>query len=147
MIVVKQAAEGDREALAGLIRGACQFAPACVKPEGEAIGTFAASLVRDPARVCLVLREGDTLGGCIALALTVNHYSGDLQAQKLGWYVEPAYAGHGLKLLKAAERWAKARGAVCIIASSPAKRVSRVLGGLGYTPMEMIYRKDLSCRS
>jgi GNAT superfamily N-acetyltransferase len=147
MIAVKQAAEGDREALTALIRNACQLAPSCVHAEGEAIGTFAASLVCDPARVCLVLRDGDTLGGCIALALTVNHYSGDLQAQKLGWYVEPAYAGHGLKLLRAAERWARARGAVCIIASSPAKRVSRVLTGLGYKPMEMIYRKDLSCHS
>ena len=147
MITVGRAVHGDHAALAALIRRACQFAPAAIKPEGAAIETFAASLLHDPARVCIVLRDGDKLAGCFALALTVNHYSGDLQAQKLGWYVDPAYAGHGLKLLKAAERWAVARGAKSLIAASPAKRLSRVLGGLGYQPMEMVYRKDLSCRS
>jgi GNAT superfamily N-acetyltransferase len=144
---VEQAVDSDREALTVLICGACKFAPFALNPSDTAIASFAASLVDDPSRICFVLRDGPKIAGCIAMALAVNHYSGELHAQKLGWYVEPSHAGHGLKLLRAAERWAAARGASSLLASSPAKRLSRVLSGLGYKPMEMIYRKELSCRS
>jgi GNAT superfamily N-acetyltransferase len=147
VITVERAADGDREALIALIHRACLFAPVAIEPSDAAIEGLADSLLNDPARMCFVLRDGGRIGGCIGLALAVNHYSGELQAQKLGWYVEPAYAGHGLKLLKAAERWAAGRGAKSLIAASPTPRLSRALNALGFQPMEMIYRKDLSCRS
>lgn len=63
------------------------------------------------------------------------------------WYADPAARGSvGIRLLKAAEQWARDRGAevMQMIAPHGAQRVYGIYKALGYTPVELSWQKRLA---
>jgi GNAT superfamily N-acetyltransferase len=71
-----------------------------------------------------------------------NHRTG----HELFWWVEPEQRGHGLKLLKALEEWARDRGAQSFQMGGmrALKNLDNIYKRVGYEPSESIYRKKLA---
>lgn len=92
----------------------------------------------------LVAEHGDTLIGMIGLVMFEHHISGELVAGEVCWWVEPEARGSaGVRLLKAAERWARDRHAVALQMIAPTEDVACIYQALGYTPVETTYQRNL----
>lgn len=94
--------------------------------------------------VVLVLEfEGGIIGGMIGIALFDHPISGQKFASELFWWVEPEVRGGGVRLLHAAERWARDHGAVALHMIAPTPDVEKIYDALGYRRVEVTYQKDL----
>lgn len=105
-------------------------------------------LVEGPTSVVLVADEAGLVVGVIACVLQPHHFSGQRTASEVIWWVEPEARGAGLRLKRAAERWAAECGAVQIQMSAPATlagaRVGRLYQRRGYRPVETIYQAPVT---
>jgi len=89
------------------------------------------------------------LVGMIAIVALPHPVTGELYADELAWWVEPAYRGTsvGPHLLDAAERWALARGAAMMKMIAPVgSSVGAYYLRRGYRPIEIAYGKVLHGR-
>jgi len=68
---------------------------------------------------------------------------GQKVAVKLSWGTLPQYGVQGVALLRAAEKWARSRGATRLAASVFGEKAIKLMGDLGYSPTEMIFEKAL----
>jgi hypothetical protein len=91
---------------------------------------------------------GSVLVGMLGLALITHPLSGDQFASELFWWVEPdARSGSrtGLRLLDAAESWARKHHAIGIhmvaLASNP--HISRLYAKRGYTERDSTWERTL----
>ena len=115
----------------------------------ERFEAFWTSLLEQEMGVIFLLvsdRDGEiegTLGGVIY----PEPYSGARIATEFFWFVHQARRGEGLKLLRAFESWARAKGCAQIrmahlVDLMPAK-LETVYRRFGYTPAEVQYLKEL----
>lgn len=81
--------------------------------------------------------------GMIGLVLLNHPYSDERIASELFWWVEPERRGDGLRLLRAAEDWARSHGATRMQMVAPNDRVSRLYERLGYSRVEVAYQRSL----
>ena len=82
--------------------------------------------------------------GMIGLIVYPHSISGDLTGAELFWWVNPEARGRtGIALLRAAERWAKDRGAQQMLMIAPNKDVEQLYAALQYTPLEVTYERTL----
>ncbi len=106
-------------------------------------------VMADPNGVILVADRHDARYaiGMIALWIFPHYFSGVLTAAELVFWVEPEWRGCGLKLLKAAEAWTLAHGAIDLQLIAPTAEIGNFYARLGYTQVETAYQKDVTvCR-
>lgn len=117
-------------------------------PENTAqMGEIARRLiVEDNGHVLVVDRDG-ALVGTIGLLVFPHHFSGALTAAELFFWVNPEHRGHGVRLLRRAEQWARDRGATTMQMIAPTPEVGTLYTRLGYAALEVAYEKELGpCR-
>jgi GNAT superfamily N-acetyltransferase len=105
------------------------------------VAGLTARLIADPDGVCFVAeREGRPLG-MLALHVFDHPMSTDRIASELVWWGEPDARGSGMRLLRAAERWATAHGATVLQMVAPTAAVGDLYRRLGFAPVEISYQK------
>ena len=100
-------------------------------------------LLSSPDRVILVSERGGALVGMIGLACYPHPFSGERIAGELFWWVEPEHRGGGVRLLKAAEVWAKAAGARRLQMVAPSPAVADMYRRLGFAEVEQNFDREL----
>ena len=96
-----------------------------------------------PDGVVLVSGSDASLTGMIAMLAYDHPYSGERTAFELEWWVEPEARGDGVRLLRAAEDWAREVGATKMQMVAPNGRVGALYSRLGYAPVETSYQRSL----
>jgi GNAT superfamily N-acetyltransferase len=127
---------GSRSLVDGPYAGIIQNKPDCAREFAERVlngGTI------------LLGEENEKTVGLLGFIVTPHHFSGQLYASELMWYVEPEHrkGGIGLQLLWEAERRAKKQGAETMIFSAPNDSVAALYKRFGYEQLEVSYRKVL----
>jgi GNAT superfamily N-acetyltransferase len=93
---------------------------------------------------CLLSERDGKVCGMIAVYLFPHFISGELIAGEVVWWVEPEYRGEGIKLVREAERRARAKGAVKMQMIAPTEQVARIYERIGYDYIESAYQRDLT---
>lgn len=74
--------------------------------------------------------------------------SGELVATEFFWFVDPDRRGGGLRLYRAFERWARAKGCrelrMAYLMDSMPEKLDTLYRRLGFEPVEVQYVKELS---
>lgn len=109
----------------------------------EQMTALAEKLIADANGVVFVTERDGVLVGMIGLLLFAHHLSGDLTVGELFFWVEPEHRGHGVRLLRCAERWARAMGATTMQMIAPTTAVGQFYERLGYAEIEVAYEKVL----
>lgn len=104
-------------------------------------------LIASDAGLLLVADREGALVGMLGALLFPHHISGRLTGGELFFWVEPEHRGHGVRLVKQAERWARARGAVAMQLIAPTADVEVLYQRLGYTRLEVAYEKSFTKES
>ena len=98
--------------------------------------------------IVIVAVDGEDLIGGIALHVGPGLFDGQVEAREVGWWVRPEDRKRlvGPRLCVAAEKVAKAAGAVRIMMIAPVgeENIDRYYRARGYSEMETAYTKDLS---
>lgn len=104
----------------------------------------ATAFVSDSDKVALLaVIDGHIVGMLLAL-LHTHFLSGERMAGEVAWWVEPEARGTiGLRLLVAAERWARDRGATKIQMVAPTANVERIYKARKYEKVETTYQRSL----
>lgn len=99
----------------------------------------AARLIREDEGTVLVADGRERLAGTIGLYRFQHHFSGSVTVGEVFLFVEPEARGMvGVRLLRAAQRWAQAQGALSlqVVAPEGATRVEDLYRALDYQPLE-----------
>lgn len=112
-----------------------------VKP--ERLADTIASVLGNPDGVVLVSGSDATLTGMIAMLAYDHPFSGERTAFEIVWWVEPEARGDGIRLLRAAEAWAREQGATAVQMVAPNDRVGALYQRLGYAPVETSFQRSL----
>lgn len=85
-------------------------------------------------------REGE-LAGMLGLFVYPSPLTGQMEAIETFWWVEPEHRGRGsaLRLIAAAERWAKEGGALTLRMIAPTEGVERLYERLRFRRVEASY--------
>ena len=81
--------------------------------------------------------------GAIAMVLYDHPFAQTRTASEMFWWVDPEARGDGLRLLRAAEKWAQERGAAIVQMIAPTPRVSDLYRRLGYREVETSFQRSL----
>jgi GNAT superfamily N-acetyltransferase len=111
----------------------------------ERMGITCAWLINNETNALLVDADNERIAGMIGLVTYTHPVSGAMVATELFWWVDPeARDGRrGLRLLRAAEAWAKAAGAACIQMVAPSERIEQLYARLRYSRVEVTYQRSL----
>lgn len=101
-------------------------------------------LLIDGAGAILVLETDGFVVGMIGLHCAPHFFSGEPVAGEVFWWVDPEHRGGGLRLLKAAEQWAREQGATVLQMIAPDGRVEQLYERLGYRAIERTYYRKLA---
>lgn len=95
--------------------------------------------------VMLGLFEDGRVIGALGGAWMHDLKTGTKQTAEICWWVRPEKRGHGLRLFKAYEAWARRIGARVILAGHLAGhgRLGQYLRRRGYKPYEVAYLKEI----
>lgn len=105
--------------------------------------TLAHDLIAQPRSVIL-LAERERPVGMLGLVVTSHFLSGQTIAGEVFYWMAPFARGRaGVRLLRAGEAWARAKGAIRLQMIAPSDRVGALYLRQGYLPVERIYEKDL----
>ena len=143
---IRPATAADTEALVALglasIRESVYAAHVAENP--AQIGRVVAYLLAQPTATILVAERDDQVIGMIGLMVVPHLWSGVLTAGELTFYVSPDHRGStGIRLLHAAEQWAREAGAVAIQMVAPTARAGQLYERLHYTAIESSYQKRI----
>jgi GNAT superfamily N-acetyltransferase len=105
------------------------------------LAQFALSHIGALDRVFLAV--GDPIAACLAGMIAPHYLTGEPTAFKTAWYAIPGARGHGARLLRAFEAWAKEEGARRLIVAGRRERTLTLLERLQYQPLETVYSKEL----
>lgn len=114
----------------------------------EQMKTLAEQIISNPKGRILVSEKDGRLTGMLALIVFPQHFSGELIAGEVFWWVDPeARKGRtGLKLMRKAEEIAVELGAEKMQMVAPTDRIGDLYKHLGYTQVESTYQRNLPCR-
>jgi GNAT superfamily N-acetyltransferase len=107
------------------------------------IQTLATQLIIGEHGMVFLLERADRVVGMIALVAYDHFISGQRVVGEVVYWVEVSARGLGLRLLRAAEKWAKKKGAVLIQMISPSARTDALYMRLGYAPIERTFQRAL----
>lgn len=141
-MTVRSAEAGDRVGVLDLaLRHAEQTGD--ILPDIRAISEHFDLMLGQGDYKILVIEADGAIAGVIALALQYNFLTSRVSCTKLIWLVDDRYRGHGIRLLKAAEKWASDHGAKEIIVGSMDKPTSELMKKMNFKPTELLFRKEL----
>lgn len=127
-----------REQIAVLYGGEVAETPAQLE-------ALAIQLVTTPRCACFVAERDGAVVGMIGLIAYPHHLSGVLTVGEVMWWMAPEARGHGVALLRRAERWACEIGATYIQMMAPDARVGRLYEHRrGYQALETTYRAPVT---
>ena len=109
----------------------------------ERLAASIANVLAAPGGAVFVSGSDATLTGMIAMLVYDHPFSGERTAFELVWWVEPEARGDGVRLLRAAEDWAREQGATHMQMVAPNERVGALYERLGYAPVETSYQRSL----
>lgn len=113
-------------------------------PDEARLSRLAAVMVASPDQDILVSESYGIPQGMIGLAGYEHPLTGQSMTQELFFWVSPLERGRtGIRLLRAAESWARARSSTALQMAAPSSEVSRLYLSLGYEKMETWYYKAL----
>ena len=107
---------------------------------------FATSMIGNPKAAVLVSEQSSRVVGVLAFIIFPHYFTGQLTANEMIWYIEPEArkGGIGMRLMWAAERMAKAMGAVRMQFTAPTVEVGKLYERFGgYHQVEVAYEKVL----
>lgn len=145
---IRQAELADLPKLAA---GAAEFYAASEFLTSFDIGRFCelwASLLRGPNGV-IFIEEGDDglINGALGGMIHRDIYGEALIAEEFFWFMRPDTRGGGVRVYRAFEAWAKARGAVSMqmvhLLDSMPEKVARFYHAVGFKAAETRYIKTL----
>lgn len=97
----------------------------------------------------LSVQSGSEVIGMIGIIKFQCNFTGRTMAMEGFWYVKPQFRGHGLKLLRAFENWAKSNSVSKIWMSHLARlngdRMAVLYDKLGFSLAEHLYAKEIKC--
>jgi GNAT superfamily N-acetyltransferase len=103
-----------------------------------------ARLIDAPDGAVFVSEADGQLTGMIGLVAYAHHISGERVAGEVFLFVRPKARGRtGLDLIRHAEQWARAQGAIRLELIAPSDRTGALYARLGYAPMERTYHRSL----
>lgn len=113
----------------------------------DRLAATAARLIEGQDSALFVADESEIVG-MIGVYTYTHPYSDELFATELFWWVDPERRGAGVRLLRAAERWATERGAraLQVVAPRSNDRLGAIYERLGFTRVETCYQRELSCQ-
>jgi GNAT superfamily N-acetyltransferase len=92
----------------------------------------------------LVAEQDERQVGMLGIAIVPHLVSGQPCAGECFWWVDPDARGSaGVRLVRAAEKWAKEQGAEFLELGAPGPRVERLCEALGYRPIERSFQRAL----
>lgn len=97
----------------------------------------------DASGALFVIGPEGNASGMIGVYAFAHPLDASPRVGELFWWVEPEHRGAGLKLLRAAEDWARARRARSMLMVAPTKRVAAAYRALGYYKLEEHFTKGL----
>lgn len=121
-----------------------------IPASAEQLGTLVAWLLDQGGIFVAVDDEGDEPIGMLAATVIVHPMSGELVASEVAWWIEPEFRGGsaGLRLLAAAEAWARAQGATRFQMIAPAgSSVGALYRRRGYAELETTWQRPLEGES
>jgi N-acetylglutamate synthase-like GNAT family acetyltransferase len=106
---------------------------------------LALQIISQPNGSILVSEKDGKLTGMLAFILFPHHFSGELIAGEVIWWVDPeARAGStGLKLMRRAEEIAVGMGAKKMQMVAPTERIGELYKHLGYREVESTFQRNL----
>ena len=91
-----------------------------------------------------VAARAGTLVGMIGVFVFPHPISGEAIGSEVMWWMEPDARGAGIRLLRAAERWVKARGATRFQMIAPTPDVEAIYERLGFEKVETVYQRSVA---
>lgn len=91
----------------------------------------------------LTCEVGGVPAGFLALCLLWDMHEGGYAALKMHWVMDERFKGHGLKLIRAGEKWARTKGAKKLIIAAMHGRAEKLLETLGFEKLETSYIRML----
>lgn len=107
------------------------------------IETLARQIITSDHGIVLLVEKAERVVGMIAMIAYDHFISGQRVAGEVVYWVESSARGLGLRLLRAAEAWAKTEGAVFMQMISPSARVDVFYTRLGFAPIERTFQRAL----
>lgn len=107
----------------------------------EQMAVLVGQLIDHATGVVLVADHDGALTGMIGLLVTAHHLSAEPIAMEAFWW--STTPGDGVRLLRSAEQWATARGAVAMQMVAPDDRVGALYARMGYDLIERGYMRRL----
>ena len=114
-----------------------------IEPNAMSMARLARMLIESENGLVLVYEQDGCALGMIGVMATFHPYSGQPVMSEMFWYVEPESRGAGVRLLRAAEQWARDNGVLDSIMISPSPKVSAFYQRMGYVPLEEQFIKRL----
>lgn len=115
-----------------------------ITADHDTLTRFSSHLVTSPASVVYVAEQDDQVVGMIGLMQYPHPMSGVTTAAEIAWWVEPAFRGCGLRLLRAGEAWARRQGAQILQMIAPTDATEQLYTRLGLVPLERVYQRSLT---
>jgi GNAT superfamily N-acetyltransferase len=109
----------------------------------ERVREVVSNLVESENGVIFVSGSDATLTGMIGLVIYDHVWSGEATAFEVVWWVEPEARGDGVRLLRAAEKWARSKGIEKMQMVAPNRKVGILYERCGYVPVETSYQRNL----
>ena len=116
---------------------------AIIKVRKDRLSDSIGSVLANPDGVVLLSGSALKTTGMIAMLAYDHPFSGERTAFEIIWWVEPEARGDGVRLLRAAENWAREQGASAMQMVAPNDRVGLLYRRLGYLPVETSYQRNL----
>jgi GNAT superfamily N-acetyltransferase len=88
---------------------------------------------------CLVSEVRGNIAAAILLYVIEHPTIGERVGLEASWLADPRFAGHGMRLLKAAESWFKSRGARRYFVACNDDRTARMLELTGHRQTERVF--------
>lgn len=147
-VAIIEAREGDIPAIVAMAQAFLRATPygAYLPEQPDALEAFAARLIASHDGVILLAMKEADPAGMIALWTYDHPMSGERVASELVWWVNPEARGSlGVRLVRRAEAWARAHGAVVLqmIAPTHAPRVGQFYAACGFEEIETSYQRRL----
>lgn len=113
-----------------------------IKIDPESASATVRGLIENPDAAVFVSGNG-TLTGMIGMLAYSHPFSGERAAFELFWWVDPEARGDGIRLLRAAEGWAREQGIHKMQMIAPTERVGVLYKRLGYKHVECAFQRSL----
>jgi len=91
----------------------------------------------------LVAERNGALVGMLGYVIFPHFISGEVTCNEAFWWVEPEHRGEGVRLLREAEKCARASGARVMAMIAPNARVANIYRRMGYEFVEAAYQRTL----